>query len=140
MLPFVVKCECNKIHTLWVYFSSLSTHFRLMQHIYIRMLIYATLSCWMVAAPSVNLYIAILYDFYDNLLCLWNWNPDDRWTVRGKTMSGSRSYGRLLYEEGVWVVITAIVWIARPCVAYWADSTQLCYEVYQCATWLILET
>jgi len=33
-------------------------------------------------------------------------------------MSGSRTCGRLLCEEGVWVVITAIVWIARPCVAH----------------------
>ena len=24
----------------------------------------------------------------------------------------------LLYEEGAWVVITVIMWIARPCVAY----------------------
>ena len=33
-------------------------------------------------------------------------------------MSGSRTCGRLLCEEGVWVVITAIVWIARRCVAH----------------------
>jgi len=30
-------------------------------------------------------------------------------------------------------VITVIVWIVRPCVAYWADSAELCYEVYECA-------
>jgi len=33
-------------------------------------------------------------------------------------MSGSRTYGRLLCDEGVWVVITAIMWIARLCVAH----------------------
>jgi len=33
-------------------------------------------------------------------------------------MSSSRTCGRLLREEGVWVVITTIVWIARPCVAH----------------------
>ena len=31
-------------------------------------------------------------------------------------------------EQGVWVVITAIVWIARPCVAYVA---KLNYEVFE---------
>ena len=44
-------------------------------------------------------------------------------------MSGSRSYGWLLCEEGVWVVITAIMWIARPCVAHVA---KLNYEVFEC--------
>jgi len=29
--------------------------------------------------------------------------------------------------------IAAIVWIARQCVAHWADSAELCYEVYECA-------
>ena len=33
-------------------------------------------------------------------------------------MSGSRTCRRLLCEEGVWVVITVIMWIAWPCVAY----------------------
>ena len=33
-------------------------------------------------------------------------------------MSGSRTCDRLLCEEGVWVVITAIMWIARPSVAH----------------------
>jgi len=44
-------------------------------------------------------------------------------------MSDLRSCGRLLCEEGVWVVITAIVWIAMSCVAYVA---KLNYEVFKC--------
>jgi len=31
-------------------------------------------------------------------------------------------------EPGLW--LTAIVWIVRPCVAYWADSTKLNYGVF----------
>ena len=44
-------------------------------------------------------------------------------------MSGSKTCGRLLFEEGVWVVITAIVWITRPCAAHVA---RLNYEVFEC--------
>jgi len=44
-------------------------------------------------------------------------------------MSGLRPCGRLQCEEGVWVVITAIIWIARPCVAHVA---KLNYEVFEC--------
>jgi len=44
-------------------------------------------------------------------------------------MSGSRSCGWLQCEEGVWVVITAIVWIVRPSVAHVA---KLNYEVFEC--------
>ena len=54
-------------------------------------------------------------------------------------------------EPGFW--ITTIVWIEKPCMAYWVYSTKLCYEVYECAMcepltpsnvlrdtmWLILE-
>ena len=49
--------------------------------------------------------------------------------VLSKTMSGSRTCGRLLCDEGDRVVITAIVWIARPCVAHFA---KLNYEVFEC--------
>ena len=41
-------------------------------------------------------------------------------------MSGSRSCGRLLCGEGVWVVITAIVWIARLCVAHCIEMIMKC--------------
>ena len=44
-------------------------------------------------------------------------------------MSGSRSYGRLLCEKGVWVVITTIVWISRPCVAHWVEIIMKCLNV-----------
>ena len=33
----------------------------------------------------------------------------------------------VLWEDGVYVCI------AKPCVAHWADSAKLCYEVYECA-------
>ena len=44
-------------------------------------------------------------------------------------MSGSGSYGQLLCEEGVWVVITAIVWIERPCVAHCVKMIMKCLNV-----------
>jgi len=44
-------------------------------------------------------------------------------------MSGSRTCGRLLCEEGVWVVITAIVWIAKPCVAHRLEMIMKCLNV-----------
>ena len=47
-------------------------------------------------------------------------------------MSGSRSCGRLLGKEGVWVVIATIMWIARPCVAYCVEIIIKCLNVYMC--------
>ena len=44
-------------------------------------------------------------------------------------MSGSRSCGRLLCEEEVWLVITAIVSIARPCMAYCIEMIMKCLNV-----------
>jgi len=44
-------------------------------------------------------------------------------------MSGSRSCGRLLCEEGVWVVITTILWIARPCVVHCVEMIMKCLNV-----------
>jgi len=44
-------------------------------------------------------------------------------------MSGSRSCGRLLCVEGVWVMITTIVWIARPCVAHSGEMIMKCLNV-----------
>jgi len=48
-------------------------------------------------------------------------------------MGNLRFFSPVLREEGAWVVITVIIWIARPCVAYWEDSTKLCYVVHECA-------
>jgi len=44
-------------------------------------------------------------------------------------MSGSRSCGRLICKEGVWVVIKAIVWIARTCVAHCVEMIMKCLNV-----------
>jgi len=84
---------------------------------------------WMAAARLVSYtslfhktFMIICYDYR-----IENW--DGSWMVWGRTISGSRPCGRLQCEEGVWVVITAIVWIARPCVAYVA---KLNYEVFEC--------
>ena len=44
----------------------------------------------------------------------------------------------VLCKEGAWVVITTIMCIARQCVAYWADSAELCYGVlWMCYLWTI---
>ena len=44
-------------------------------------------------------------------------------------MSGPRTCGELLCTEGVWVVITTIVWIARPCVAHCVEMIMKCLNV-----------
>ena len=44
-------------------------------------------------------------------------------------MSGSRSSDRLLCEEGVWIVITAIVWVARLCVDHCIEMIMKCLNV-----------
>ena len=45
-------------------------------------------------------------------------------------MSGLRTYGWLLCEEGVWDVITAIVPIVRPCVAHCVvEMIMKCFNV-----------
>ena len=50
-------------------------------------------------------------------------------------MSGSRTCGQLLCEEGVWVVITAIVWIARPCLAHRVEMIMKCLNVLYVNPW-----
>jgi len=69
--------NASYFHAPLVCFSSLSTSFESMQckYVYIYMLIYAVSSRWMVAARSVSLYVVISFDFYDNILWLWNWKP-----------------------------------------------------------------
>jgi len=37
--------------------------------------IYAITHSWIMTVRLVNLYVANSYDFYDNMLWLWNWKP-----------------------------------------------------------------
>ena len=44
-------------------------------------------------------------------------------------MSSSRTCGRLLCEEGVWVVVAAIVWIVKSCVAHSIQMIMECLNM-----------
>ena len=77
------------------------------------------------------LYIMVLW-IIGLFMILLNWVGS--WMARGELLRNLRSLWSVLYEEGAWVVITAIMWIARPCVVYWVNFAKLCFEVYKCAS------
>jgi len=78
---------------------------------------------------------AYIWWFYELLVYLrYYWTELIVGWLKVELLRNLRSLWSVLCEEGAWVVITAIVWIARPCVAYWVNFAELCFEVRKCTS------